>query len=166
MDKPYLGKWISVLYRIGQGYFDQQMGQYGIGGAHVSILLCLYREEGVTQDSLRKSLNVDKATIARTIASLENIGYIIREKDLNDKRANKVFLTERGKALEPKILAVLKKWACIITANFTPEEKEISYNLLQRMAVNAITLRLPIQKLDSDDSPERERSLYYERPVN
>ena len=83
-----MGKWISVLYRIGHSFFfDELFEKYGIGSGNFGYLMCLYREDGVLQDSLTKKLNVDKATTTRALIKLESLGYISRMSDPDDKRA-------------------------------------------------------------------------------
>lgn len=140
-EGPYIGKWISVLHRIGQRYIDRGTEAFGIAGGCFPFLLCLYRQDGVTQDTISTYLNVDKATTARAIAALERLGHVVRERDPDDRRAYKVYLTETGRLLEHKLRNELKQWAGILTADFTDEEAENAYRLLERMANNAIAAR-------------------------
>lgn len=140
-ERPYIGKWISVLYRCRQAYFDKCFAEYGIGNRHHIYLLYLYRDEGVTQDVMSRYFYVDKATAARSILHLESLGYVYREVDSRDKRAYKVFLTDKGRALEPKIREVLHDWAVLLTKNFTDDERELAYHLLQWMADNALAAK-------------------------
>ena len=140
-ERPYMGKWISILYRTGQAYFDKSFADYGIGNKHYRYLLFLYRQEGVTQDIMSKYFYVDKATTARAILALEEQGYIFRQVDLKDKRANKVFLTEKGRAMEPVIRAVLNDWAEVMTSDLTAAERSTVYGLLQKMACKAADMK-------------------------
>jgi DNA-binding MarR family transcriptional regulator len=140
-EGPYIGKWVSMLYRAGQVYLDRRTEGSGIAGAYIPFLLCLYRQDGVTQDAISTYLNVDKATTARAIAALEGLGHVFRERDLADKRAYKVFLTESGRLLEPNLRAELQNWSGIVTENFTDKEQEVAYQLLQRMATNAVAAK-------------------------
>ena len=136
-----MGKWISILYRTGQAYFDKSFADYGIGNKHYRYLLFLYRQEGVTQDIMSKYFYVDKATTARAILALEEQGYIFRQVDLKDKRANKVFLTEKGRDMEPVIRAVLNDWAEVMTSDLTAAERSTVYGLLQKMACKAADMK-------------------------
>lgn len=79
--------------------------------------------------------------MARAIATLEGLGYIERHIDVADRRAYKVYLTAKGRAIEPKIQQGLKQWSDEITRGFTPEEKQQAYDLSKRMAKNALELR-------------------------
>lgn len=139
--KPYIGKWIAVLYRTGRAYFDYRAEEYGISSSHVFFLLCLYRKQGISQNEISKNLNLDKGTTARIGSTLEEIGYVTRQQDLNDKRAYQVYLTEKGIQLEPKIRLMLKEWAHILTNDLTVEEEKVAYQLLQRLAEKAIAAK-------------------------
>jgi DNA-binding MarR family transcriptional regulator len=141
IDRPYVGKFISILYRTAQSFFDKYFEELGISSGHFSYLLYLYRQEGVSQDVMAKYLNVDKANTARAMAKLETLGYIRRVEDPVDRRANLVYLTEQGRVLEPKIRAVLKEWALLITEDLNEEERELARSLLKRMAEKAIAAK-------------------------
>lgn len=140
-ERPYMGKWISILYRTGQAYFDKRFNCYGIGDKHYRYLLFLYRQEGVTQDAMSKYFYVDKATTARAILALEEQGYVYRVVDPLDKRANRVFLTAQGRAMEPVIRSVLNDWAEIMTSDLSEEERIMAYDLLQKMANNVVAMK-------------------------
>ncbi len=140
-ERPYMGKWLSILYRTGQAYFDKWLSRYGIGDKHYRYLLFLYRQESVTQDAMSKHFYVDKATTARAILELEEQGYVYRQVDQNDKRAYRVFLTEAGRAMEPVIRSALNDWAEVLTSNLTEDERKTAYDLLERMANNVVAMK-------------------------
>lgn len=140
-EKPSIGKWISCLYRIGQSFFDQYVNEYGIGLGHYSCLMCLFRGDGITQDAISKFTNTDKATTTRSITKLKALGYVERCIDSEDRRAYKVYLTQKGRDSESDIKQILRRWADVITDGFTPAETEDAYELVERMALNAIDLK-------------------------
>lgn len=137
-DKPFIGKWISCLYRIEQMYYEQAFARFGIGSGHYSCLLCLFREQGLTQEEISRRLHLDKTTVARALQKLERLGYIERRIAPHDRRAYGVYLTEQGLGLKTDIRRGLKQWAELITADFSPAEREQAYSLLYRMAEAAI----------------------------
>ncbi|WP_243466358.1 MFS transporter [Methanosarcina mazei] len=52
-------------------------------------------------ESLSDYLKIDKGTTARAIQKLVDEGYVFRQRDEKDRRSYRVFLTEKGKKLEP-----------------------------------------------------------------
>lgn len=61
------------------------------------------------------------------------LGYVTCQQDVKAKRAYEIFLTEKGRQLEPKMRLILDEWTHIVTKDFTCEEEEVAYQLLQRM---------------------------------
>ncbi len=71
---------------------------------------------------------MDKATAARATKKLESTGYVYRQQDPGDKRAYRVFVTEKGRNLEEKMMKIALKWIppfCQVSVR-----KKSSYKLL------------------------------------
>ncbi len=137
MSDSSLGKWISLLYRYGQIYMAKELEPYQIGKGQFLFLLMLYQKDGLLQEELAQCLNIDKGTTARAISKLEKAGYLLRERNKDDLRANRIFLTKQGRELKPQISAAICRWTEIISANMTDEEVKIAFNVLTKMAHNA-----------------------------
>ncbi|WP_229394504.1 MarR family transcriptional regulator [Methanosarcina sp. DH1] len=69
--------------------------------------MVLYLKDGISQEILAKTLKVSKATSTRSIKNLEKEGYVYRQRDKNDLRAYRVYLTEEGKEVRKVILEKL-----------------------------------------------------------
>lgn len=132
-----INRWISVLYRYGQININKQLEPYNIGSGQYIFLLSLYRKDGISQEEISDELKIDKATTAKAIKRLEKEGYIKRDIDLKDKRAYKVYLTQKALDVKPTVYNVLKNWSTILSKNFTEDEKNMVLNLLEKMAENA-----------------------------
>ena len=55
--------------------------------------------DGVTTSELGRRLGVTKQAAAKTVAGLERLGYVAREADARDARAQRVVRTARGEEL-------------------------------------------------------------------
>jgi DNA-binding MarR family transcriptional regulator len=135
-ERVAISKYISILYRSGGSYLSKKFADYNIGTGQFTFLLHLSHNEGVTQEEMSCSLHIDKGTTTKALKKLEQEGYIFRQTDEKDKRAHRVYLTDKGKSIIGDIHKILDEWNNIITAGFTDEEKELSLKLLQRMAEN------------------------------
>jgi DNA-binding MarR family transcriptional regulator len=124
---------IAHIYRSHLAYMAKELETYGIGSGQFDFLMVLYRKDGMSQETLAKILMVSKATSTRAIQSLEKEGYVYRQKDENDLRAYKVYLTEKGKEMRDIVLEKLISFVDTLLSDFTPEEKEI-FRLLVRKA--------------------------------
>jgi DNA-binding MarR family transcriptional regulator len=136
-NKHSITRWISILYRYGQNHISRQLGSYSIGSGQYIFLPALYKKDGISQEEISDHLKIEKATTAKAMKRLEKEGYIKRNTDSGDKRAYKVFLTQKALDLKPVIHNFLKNWAEVLMADLTENEKETIYQLLGKMAKNA-----------------------------
>jgi MarR family transcriptional regulator, transcriptional regulator for hemolysin len=97
--KPFrFGFLVHDVSRMRRTLFDVRMKPLGITRSQWSVLAALSRggNDGVMQIELARQMDVGKVTIGGLIQRLENIGYVRRENDVKDKRARRVFITEKG----------------------------------------------------------------------
>ena len=67
---------------------------------HWGILNVLLEEEGLTQRQIAEKTIKDKANITRILDVMQRNGLIERKKHENDRRAYKIFLTDKGRELQ------------------------------------------------------------------
>ena len=65
-----------------------------------AILFCLAREEGITQLELSHRAGLKPPTVSVALKHLEDEGYVVRNTDDDDKRAARVYLSDKGHALQ------------------------------------------------------------------
>jgi DNA-binding MarR family transcriptional regulator len=129
-----------MLYRYGQSYLEHKLKAYNIGSGQFTFLMALLHQDGIRQESLASRLNIDKGTTARAMKKLEESGYISRQVDPKDKRANIIYVTPKALTLKPVLIDISLQWTETITSGFTPQENEQVILLLQRMSENAFSL--------------------------
>lgn len=120
--KIKLGKNISFLYRKSQIYINEQLKEYNIVSSEYMYIMALPTDKKVSLTYLSKELAVDPAQTTKIVNKLVIKGFIIKEKDENDKRAFKISLTNSGKAIKPKLHDVVNEWTKIMIKNFSTED--------------------------------------------
>lgn len=99
-------------------------------------LVRICENPGIIQEKVAEILKVDRTTAARAIKKLENEGFIKKVNDLDNKKIKKLFPTEKGK----NIYLFLKREGDhsnnVALKNFTENEIEVLYQLLQKMRKN------------------------------
>jgi DNA-binding MarR family transcriptional regulator len=140
-DQPSLGRLIACLHRQSRIYFDHALAPFGLSSGTLPLMGTLLRRDGTNQQELSEHLNVDKATITRMVSKLIEQGYVRREQDPDDKRAYRLFATQKARDIDPHIRQVLRGWTEILSDGFTDEEKDQAYALLNRMRDNALRYR-------------------------
>lgn len=128
-----IGRLMSILYRQSQIYFNRVLREFDITSAEYSFLMTLYNREGLSQDEISSHLQIDKAATARAIKSLENKGYVTRDKDDADKRFNRVYLTDKAKLYRDEIRKRVHSWSEFLTEDIDEDTIEMVLEVLKRM---------------------------------
>ena len=132
----FIGKYISFLYRYHQIYLDRELEPYHLSSGQFFILMPLFKKDGVNQESISQTIKMDKATITRAIQKLIDEGYVFRERDEEDKRAYRVFLTPKGKSIKRQIRGIARRWDDILLANLDPDQRDLLASAFDTMFEN------------------------------
>lgn len=124
-DKTTRG-WDSVLAPYGMGYrikllsqllarrFQERLEPFGLTIFHWIVLCCLWEEDGLAISSIADKLQQVGGTLTGVLDRMESRGLVRRERDQNDRRVWRIWLTDAGKQLEeilPPIAAELREQA-------------------------------------------------------
>ncbi|KAJ50162.1 DNA-binding MarR family transcriptional regulator [Clostridium tetanomorphum] len=131
--KKAMGRFISILYRQSQVYFNYILKEFDITSAEYSLLLYLYKKDGITQEDLSTYLYIDKSAITRAIKSLEQKGYVKRQKDDMDKRFNRVYLLDKAKLFKNEIRKRVWSWNELLTEGLDEETVDMVLLVLEKM---------------------------------
>ena len=89
---------INDVARALRTYIDQQAREHGMTRAQWGALVRLEREEGMTQAEMAESLEIQPISAARLLDRLCGQGLVERQPHPSDRRANRLFLTAKGRA--------------------------------------------------------------------
>ena len=132
-DQPAsLGYWVARLQRYGRNYYDHSLAPYHLNTRTLSFLTTLLHEDRLTQQELSEKLAVNEAVTNRALATLTDLGYVQQDDSTGD-----VVVTQRARDIATDVKDALHSWSETLARDFTPEEKEIALNFLQRMNANA-----------------------------
>lgn len=118
-------------------FFSHELSETELTASELLYLAQLYTKDGLTQEEMSGDLSVDKAATTRTIQAMEKKGLVRREVDSVDKRAKKVYLTEKAYEYETRIREIQKKWVDFITQDMTKDEADKFAGQLKQMAARA-----------------------------
>jgi len=85
---------------------EKEISVYRIGHAEMRLLMMLYSMGNCRQEELTSKIEVDRSNVGRSLKKLEQLGYLKREKDSEDTRSFKVFLTEKGLSIKEPLLVI------------------------------------------------------------
>ena len=88
---------LSDVARTMRTYIDQRARRHGMTRAQWGALLRLERQEGMTQAEMAESLEIQPISLVRLIDRLCLHGLVERRPHPRDRRANRLYLTEKGR---------------------------------------------------------------------
>ena len=106
---------------------------WGMQPHHIGILVDLWIHDGLRQQDLAISLIKDKGTIARALDALENLGFLTRVADTQDKRNKRIYLTEEGHALKEKLWPHAQTVVQNATIGIDADELAVCKRVLQKI---------------------------------
>lgn len=108
----------------------------GFAPGQFPVLLELWNGDGVTQRDLLDRLDIEQATMANTLSRMERDGLISRRRHPKDRRAQLVFLTARGKALQETALAAASATEDALFQGFRRFERELLLEYMRMVLAN------------------------------
>ena len=91
-----LGFALHDVARLLRTYSNQRARELGTTRAQWAVLSRLQRCEGARQNELADALDLAPITLGRLIDKLTAAGLVERRDDATDRRANRLYLTERA----------------------------------------------------------------------
>src|SRR5690554_634631 len=128
-----IGRLISILHRQSQIYINYALKDYNITSAECAFILYLARNEGVTQDEMSSYLYINKSATTRAIKSLENKGYVIKCKDNNDKRCNRIYMSDLAKKNIKKIIHKVHLWSDFLSKDLDTKTHDLIVDALEKI---------------------------------
>lgn len=101
-----------------------------------TVLSSLWEDDGLNQTLIAERTLKDRHNITRILNLLENGGMVRRESDSGDRRCQKVYLTEAGKALEPKLIRVATDFLHEAFAGMSQEDLNSMKRILGQILKN------------------------------
>ncbi len=94
---------LDVATRRITKFYNRRLRRFGITYNHLFILTCLWDQEGVNVKDLAKQLCLDSSSLTGHLDRMERVALVVRQDDPDDRRAVRVFLTEKGRHLKEQL---------------------------------------------------------------
>ncbi|MBT5413527.1 MAG: MarR family transcriptional regulator [Rhodospirillaceae bacterium] len=101
-----LGFLMHDVSRLLRTEYNRRVRDLGLTRSQWRVLAHLHRSEGVTQTELADILEIEQATLARHLDRLEGAGWLERRPCEKDRRANRLFLTDKPRSIVDQMFAV------------------------------------------------------------
>jgi DNA-binding MarR family transcriptional regulator len=104
-----LGGLIHDVSRLRRSAFDRCLKPLNVTRSQWWVLVCLSRQDGLTQSQLAEELDLGKVAVGGLIDRLEKVGLLRRNADASDRRVNRVFLEPKSRPLIARMRKVSHK---------------------------------------------------------
>lgn len=101
-----------------------------------SVLMHLWKQDGVNQQELCSKTFRDKPSITRLVDNLEKLGLVKRVAGKEDRRINYIFLTEEAMTLRDKTMELANNTLMEGLAGVSEEEIEVAKRVLTQVYEN------------------------------
>ncbi|MFA4860452.1 MarR family winged helix-turn-helix transcriptional regulator [Methanoregula sp.] len=135
-DIPF-GAIVSIINRGKFIFLNDRLRRLDLSAGQFPVLMLLYKEQNITQETLVRHYHLDKGTIARAVKKLEAAGYIRRIVDPTNRRAVRLFLTEKGEQVIPYLKEIHTEWNEQVFTGLSAGEIDTIRNLMHRIGQNS-----------------------------
>lgn len=127
---------MSDISRLMRRAFDERARGIGVTRPQWQVLTMLARHEGINQGGLAELLDVEPITLCRMVDRLQEAGMVKRRADPADRRAWRLFLTERANGLLNELRPLALNLFDEAMTGLSAPEREALHEMLERVRVN------------------------------
>lgn len=114
---------IFAMARTHRAIAAAKLAEIGLYPNQEIMLIQLAAGDGLSQKMLARTLRVNHATVAKTVARMESVGLVERRVSPVDRRVTLVYLTDAGRAMEERILEVWRDLEGLTTDRLVPNQR-------------------------------------------
>lgn len=101
------------------------------------LLQILAYENNPRMLDMAKRLGIEAPSVTRKVQQLEELGYVVRTTDPEDKRASRLALTQKGKKIVDKLQVVKRKYFATVLEEWSKDDLHELARLIDKLAENA-----------------------------
>jgi len=128
-----MGFLISDTARAVKRSLYARIAQHNIRGGHWYCLRTLLHQDGVTQRELSERLGIMGPSTVEMLRAMEKEGLVTRERDPDDKRKVRVYLTDHARSIQPVLLQIASEVNATMVSQMTEAEQVLLKLLLRRL---------------------------------
>jgi DNA-binding MarR family transcriptional regulator len=134
--KENIGFLLNDTARLYRRAFNERARDTGVTGLQWRLLVYLRRNEGIHQAAMADLLEVEPITLSRMVDRLDEAGFVERKPDPNDRRARRLFLTNKATTLMADIRFIVDDLLEQSLQGFSKKDKQLLYDLVEQVQKN------------------------------
>jgi DNA-binding MarR family transcriptional regulator len=133
LSLPYL---LSDSARLLRRAFDARVRALGMTSRQARLLMILHVTEGENQGYYAELLEVEPISLTRMVDRMEEAGLIERRRDPADRRAWRLFLTDRSRCVIDQVRDSLTGLEDEMLAGLEPQQRKALSQMLESIREN------------------------------
>jgi MarR family transcriptional regulator, organic hydroperoxide resistance regulator len=127
--------WVTLarVYTRLERRLGQVLAAHGLSLSQFDVLATLWHGEGITQQELAERLLVTKGNVVGLIDRVGAAGWVERRPDPEDRRANRLYLTDAGRGLLSRAFPCQADFICRAFGRLTEDELGQMHRLLEKL---------------------------------
>ncbi|MBU8849008.1 MAG: MarR family transcriptional regulator [Desulfobacterales bacterium] len=125
---------LAVTSLLKKGFAEE--GISTIRPAYLGVLLSLWDKDGLKANELGKRAGLEPSTMTGLLDRMERDGLVKRAPDPNDRRANRIHLTQEGVDAEVSATKVVSATLKKVFRTISKKDIETTKNLLRTILLN------------------------------
>lgn len=128
------------VFRLFQRAWNRRLRDSGLGisPAQSRVLTEIYRQGGLTQTALAETIEMERAPLGRLLDRMEELGFVERKPDPEDRRVRLVFHTEKAEALDEPMWATASGLFAQALNGLSDAEITVLISILERLKQNLL----------------------------
>ena len=139
-----ISKLIIMIARGQTTYLNHKLNDWGINSTQLHLLFEISHHDDLNQEKISSRCNINKGAAARSIRKLEEKGLVTRKIDDDNRRQNKVSLTEKGRKTLDASIRYLKSF----------EEEVFSGDIIEKIEMQEALKDMVIRTIELNQREE------------
>lgn len=139
-DENYIGYSLTDVARLLRTVFERRVRSLGLTRAQWLVIARLHQRPGLSQSEVADLLEIEKATAGRLIDRMEVKGWLERRPDPNDRRINRLHLTDEAERMHAIIWPLAEATVDEALSGLSTAERLTLTKLMQRVKSTLLEL--------------------------
>ncbi|MGB6295410.1 MAG: MarR family transcriptional regulator [Rivularia sp. (in: cyanobacteria)] len=127
---------IKLLSQLLSRRFSEHLEHLKLTPFHWVVLCCLWEEDGLPTSSIGEKLKQVGGTLTGVIDRMEERGLVRRERNMQDRRVWRIWLTDEGRELETVLPPIVEEIRQQAMHGFSDGDRQLFSQLLNKAVVN------------------------------
>lgn len=128
-----LAYYVTVLRKDFTEYCNRKLAEQGLLQGQLYFILYVGKHPDCSPKELSQALHMDAGHTTRTLAKLAQDGFLVQEKNKEDRRAHILRLTEKGETAFRMSYELFVQWDAEVLQSLSVEEKTALMAILSNL---------------------------------